>query len=156
MYRTTVLALLACAAVAWGCSRERPDATVNAAVLAQIDKEPTLASATVQSRTEQGHVYLTGRVTSAEQRKRAEDIADDVKGVKGVTNDIQVDVAAPPPTGSAAPPPQSAPAQPPSGSGTPSDMGSGSGTGPGSTGTPTPTPDSNTNPMPNDQGGASQ
>jgi BON domain-containing protein len=104
MFRTTVLALLACAAVATGCNRERPDATVNAAVLAQLDKEPALAAATVQSRTEQGHVYLTGRVTTPDQRKRAEDIADDVKGVKGVTNDIQIDVASPPPTAAPAPP----------------------------------------------------
>lgn len=109
MFRTTVLALIACAAVATGCNRERPDATVNAAVLAQLDKEPALAAATVQARTEQGHVYLTGRVTTPDQRKRAEDIADDVKGVKGVTNDIQIDVASPPPT------PQAVPAPPPSG-----------------------------------------
>jgi len=106
MYRTTVFALVTCAAVALGCNRERPDATVNAAVLAQLDKEPSLSTATVQSRTEQGHVYLTGRVMSPEQRRRAEDVADDVKGVKAVTNDIQVDV-------SAAPPPAPPPSMPP-------------------------------------------
>jgi len=139
MFRTTVFALLACAAVATGCNRERPDATVNAAVLAQIDKEPALSAATQQSRTEQGHVYLTGRVTTPDQRKRAEDIADDVKGVKGVTNDIQIDVASPPPT--AAPAPPTTP--PPSGAMTPPT-------------TPTPgagMPESDEAPMPDDRAG---
>jgi hypothetical protein len=103
MIRTTVCALATCAAVALGCSRDRPDTTVNAAVVAQLDKEPSL-STSVQSRTEDGHVYLSGRVTSPEQRRRAEDIADDVRGVKGVTNDIEIVAATPP---QASPPPPS-------------------------------------------------
>jgi hypothetical protein len=92
MIRTTALALLACTMVASGCNRERPDATVNAAIVAKLDKEPALAGGTVQARTEGGHVYLTGKVPTPEQRRRAEDLADDVKGVKEITNDIQVDI----------------------------------------------------------------
>jgi BON domain len=113
MVRMTVFALAACAGLALGCSRERPDASVNAAVVAQLDKEPSLQAAIVHARTEEGHVYLSGRVTSPEQRRRAEDIADDIRGVKGVTNDIEVDVSAPP----AAPPvpPQESPTAPPPG-----------------------------------------
>ena len=110
MIRTTVFALAALTALSvTGCNRERPDSTVNAAVLAKLDQEPALTAVTVQSRTEQGHVYLTGRVATPEQRRRAEDLADDVKGVKEVTNDIQVDVSAPPPSGSMNPPTQAPP-----------------------------------------------
>ncbi|HTO09587.1 MAG TPA: BON domain-containing protein [Myxococcota bacterium] len=98
MYRTTVLALAVCSALALGCNRQRPDSTLNAAVLAQLDKEPSLSTAIVHARTEEGHVYLTGRVNTPEQRRRAEDVADDVRGVKAVTNDIQVDVSAAPAT----------------------------------------------------------
>jgi hypothetical protein len=113
MVRMTVFALAACAALAPGCSRERPDANVNAAVVARLDKEPSLQTAIVHARTEQGHVYLTGRVMSPEQRRRAEDLADDVRGVKGVTNDIEVDVATPPVTPPV--PPQESPTAPPPG-----------------------------------------
>ena len=111
MVRTTVCALATCAALALGCSRDRPDSTVNAAVVAQLDKEPSLSSTSVQARTEEGHVYLSGRVMSPEQRRRAEDIADDVRGVKGVTNDIEIDTVPPTP----ATPPQANPTAPPPG-----------------------------------------
>jgi BON domain-containing protein len=108
MARLTVIALAACAVLAFGCNRPRNDATLNAAVMAQIDKEPTLSTAIVHSRTEEGHVYLTGRVMTPEQRRRAEDVADDVHGVKGVTNDIEVSAA----TGSQNPSTQPAPSNP--------------------------------------------
>jgi BON domain-containing protein len=96
MIRTTAIALLACATVVLGCNRDRPDATVNAAVMAKLDREPSLAGGTVASRTEAGHVYLSGTVPTAEQRRRAQDLADDVTGVKEITNDIQVSTSAAP------------------------------------------------------------
>ncbi len=98
MMRRTVLALLACTGMALGCQREKPDSAVNAAVLARLEREPALAEGQLEVRTEGGHVILSGQVATPEQRRLAEHVADEVSGVRGITNDIQIDVSAPPPT----------------------------------------------------------
>jgi len=55
----------------------------------------------------QGVVYLTGTVESAELRQRAEQVAREAGGVRGVVNNIQVE----PPRTATTPPGQAAPAQ---------------------------------------------
>jgi len=95
--RRTAFALLACTGMALGCQREKPDSAVNAAVLARLEREPALAEGQLEVRTEDGHVILSGQVATPEQRRLAEHVADEVTGVRGITNDIQVDVSAPPP-----------------------------------------------------------
>lgn len=110
MTRRITLALFACAGLALACERERPDATVNAAVLARLEREPALPPGQVAARTEEGHVILSGQVATPEQRRLAEHVAGAVGGVKGVTNEIQIDVSAPPPA--SVPPPSSMPDPP--------------------------------------------
>jgi osmotically-inducible protein OsmY len=44
----------------------------------------------IRVQVHEGHVTLTGTVTSREQRRRAEDVADCISGVKEVTNDIRL------------------------------------------------------------------
>ncbi len=113
MMRRTAFALLACTGMALGCQREKPDSAVNAAVLARLEREPALAEGQLEVRTEDGHVILSGQVATPEQRRLAEHVADEVSGVRGITNDIQVDVSAPPPTPAPRASPSESPAPPP-------------------------------------------
>jgi BON domain len=98
MRRTVVLALAATAGLALACNREAPDPKLDQTVMARLAKEPALVSSDLHVRSDGNHVFLTGRVKTPDQRKIAGEVADDVYGVDRVTNDIQVDVAAPPPT----------------------------------------------------------
>ena len=105
MRRGTLLALAASAGLALACNREVSYPELDQSVKARLAKEPTLASADVKVRSEGTHVFLTGHVRTPAQRTVAGELADDVYGVTLVTNDIQVDVAAPPPSSSQAPKP---------------------------------------------------
>jgi hypothetical protein len=78
-------------------------------VKARLAKEPALASANLHVRSDGTHVFLTGHVRTPAQRTIAGEVADDVYGVTLVTNDIQVDVSAPPPAASKPPEPTPAP-----------------------------------------------
>src|SRR5258705_4269559 len=113
MMRRTAFALLACTGMALGCQREKPDSAVNAAVLARLEREPALAEGQLEVRTEGGHVILSGQVATPEQRRLAEHVADEVSGVRGITNEIQIDVSAPPPTPAPRASPSESPAPPP-------------------------------------------
>ena len=104
-----LLALAATAGLALACNREVRYPELDQSVKARLAKEPALASANLKVRSEGTHVFLTGRVRTPAQRTIAGEVADDVYGVTLVTNDIQVDVAAPPPAASQAPPPTPAP-----------------------------------------------
>jgi hypothetical protein len=106
-----LLAVVAGLAAACG-NPERRDAAVNEAVLAKLSSEPQLANDSVQAETKNGHVYLTGQVLNQAHRQVAEDRAQEVKGVKSVTNSIEIAVSSPPPSAvppAAAPPEQLAP-----------------------------------------------
>ncbi len=98
MRRGILLALAATAGLALACDREVPAPDIDQTVKARLAKEPALASTDVHVRSDGSHVFLTGRVQTPAQRKIAGELADDVYGVLEVTNDIQVDVSAPPPT----------------------------------------------------------
>jgi hypothetical protein len=106
MRKRIVLALAATAGMALACSRSTPDPKLDQTVTARLAKEPALASTEVHVRSEGAHVFLTGRVQTPAQRKIAGEVADDVYGVDHVTNDIQIDVGAPPPRPSRAMPPE--------------------------------------------------
>jgi len=107
MMRRATFALLACAGLALGCQREKTDSALNAEVLARLEHEPTLSTSQLAARTEQGHVVLSGEVATIDQRILAERVTDKVRGVKEVTNQIQVQPAAEPPR--AQPAPEAAP-----------------------------------------------
>jgi osmotically-inducible protein OsmY len=66
------------------------DTNITAAVKSKlaVDKASSLARVGVE--TTRGTVNLTGVVDSAATRQKAADIARSVNGVKGVTNNIQV------------------------------------------------------------------
>jgi len=97
MKRRTMLVLAATAATALACNRTGQNPKLDQTVMARLSQEPSLAATDLHVRSDGGHVYLSGRVRTTDQRKIAGDVADDVKGVDRVTNDIQVDVASPPP-----------------------------------------------------------
>lgn len=98
-----IWALAATAGLALACDRNAPDPKLDQTVMAQLEKEPALASAEVHVRSDGSHVFLTGRVQTPEQRRLAGEVADDVYGVDRVTNDLQVGVSAAPPI---TPPPE--------------------------------------------------
>ena len=106
MRRGITFAFAATAALALACNRNPPDPKLDATVMARLAKEPALASTELHVRSDGAHVFLTGRVQTPDQRKIAGEVADDVYGVDRVTNDIQVDVSAPPPSPSRAAPPE--------------------------------------------------
>ena len=97
MKTRTMLALAATAAAALACSRAEQNPKLDQTVMARLSQEPALAATDLHVRSDGGHVYLSGRVRTTDQRKIAGEVADDVKGVERVTNDILVDVASPPP-----------------------------------------------------------
>ena len=109
MRRGTLLALAATAGLALACNREVRYPELNESVKARLAKEPALASANLHVRSDGTHVFLTGHVRTPAQRTIAGEVADDVYGVTLVTNDIQVDVSAPPPAASKPPEPTPAP-----------------------------------------------
>lgn len=100
----TMLAFAATAGLALACNREVRYPELDETVKARLAKEPALASAELHVRSDRTHVFLTGHVRTPAQRTIAGELADDVYGVTEVTNDIQVDVSAPPPSSSQAPP----------------------------------------------------
>jgi hyperosmotically inducible periplasmic protein len=66
------------------------DKTLLASVKSKLvaDKASNLTRVNVD--VTNGTVYLTGNVESAEQKSRAEQIAHDVKGVRSVVNNLQI------------------------------------------------------------------
>jgi hyperosmotically inducible protein len=79
-----------------GCG-QRSDADIQREVTEQLAEEQELAGATVQASAAAGAVTLSGTAPSAEAREQAAEVAEGVRGVKSVRNEIQVvpDVAAP-------------------------------------------------------------
>jgi hypothetical protein len=112
------IAVAAVAGMALACNAERHDAAVNQAVMAKISEDPQLARNSVNVETEHGHVTLTGEVMTEDQRQIAAQRAQEVKGVKAVTNNIQIAVSSPPPSTTApenpTPPSAESPNMPPS------------------------------------------
>lgn len=66
------------------------DQTITASVKAKLVADKAANLTRVGVKTVNGTVYLTGSVDSAEQKARAEDLANRVNGVRSIVNDIQV------------------------------------------------------------------
>jgi len=67
------------------------DANLSAAVSQRFAAEKTSDFARVKTEVKDGVVYLSGTVASDEQLSRAEKVAFQVAGSKGVVNNIQVE-----------------------------------------------------------------
>ncbi len=66
------------------------DASITAAVQHRLTGDRRSNFSRVEVDTEGGLVQLTGTVRSADQRQRAEDLAKQVTGVRGVTNHLRI------------------------------------------------------------------
>lgn len=67
------------------------DSAITAAVRAGIQAEPELKTQKIDVATHEGRVTLTGSADSAENAKKAEQVASNVNGVKGVENRLTVE-----------------------------------------------------------------
>ena len=66
------------------------DATITASVQAKLSSDRLSNFSRIDVDTERGMVTLNGVVKSADQKARVADMAREVKGVKGVNNNLQV------------------------------------------------------------------
>ena len=65
-------------------------ATITASVQAKLSSDRLSNFSRIDVDTERGMVTLNGVVKSADQKTRVADMAREVKGVKGVNNNLQV------------------------------------------------------------------
>jgi hyperosmotically inducible protein len=66
------------------------DTLITSKIKASLLAEENLSSTKIKVRTDNGHVLLSGSVPTQSEVERAEKIASEVKGVKSVQNQIQV------------------------------------------------------------------
>jgi hyperosmotically inducible protein len=66
------------------------DSYITGAVKTQLASDKMVSLTRVEVETNNGVVYLTGQVETAEQRSRIGSLASGVKGVKKVVNNLQV------------------------------------------------------------------
>ena len=66
------------------------DSYITGAVKTQLASDKVVSLTRVEVETNNGVVYLTGQVETAEQRSRIGSLASQVKGVKKVVNNLQV------------------------------------------------------------------
>ena len=75
----------------------KSDADLRKSIESELQWDLTLDSRHIAVAVRGGVVALSGRVASAEDRFTAEEIAACVSGVRGISNDLQVDIAPPAP-----------------------------------------------------------
>jgi osmotically-inducible protein OsmY len=66
------------------------DSYITGAVKTQLASDKMVSLTRVEVETNNGVVYLTGQVQTAEQRSHVGSVASQVKGVKRVVNNLQV------------------------------------------------------------------
>lgn len=66
------------------------DARIHKDVCDRLTAEPSVDAAEIRVAVHEGEVILRGRVLSREIRRRAEDLAFDVTGVRHVNNDLRI------------------------------------------------------------------
>lgn len=92
----SILPVVALALAAAGCMSTRPaseqvsDAAITTKVKAALAADATTNPLRVDVDTNEGVVRLSGRVDESTNRRRAEEVARNVDGVRRVVNDIQV------------------------------------------------------------------
>jgi osmotically-inducible protein OsmY len=69
---------------------QRSDDRIREDLCDRMTDDPILDASEIEIDVRQGEVTLTGLVTSREQKRRAEDIAECVGGVRDVTNQLRV------------------------------------------------------------------
>jgi osmotically-inducible protein OsmY len=71
-------------------NKEIQDAVITTAVKSRIFTDPVTTLGDVKIETVKSRVYLTGRVSTTLEKKRAYELALEVPGVVRVINDLQV------------------------------------------------------------------
>jgi osmotically-inducible protein OsmY len=69
---------------------QRPDDRVREEVCDAMTDDPLLDASEITVTVAHGEVTLTGSVTTRDQKRRAEDVAERISGVKDVTNQLRV------------------------------------------------------------------
>jgi len=88
---TIALALTGCTAMTGKSAGENvDDASITAGVKSQLVMEKAANLTRIDVDTDNGIVHLNGVVDSRGQKQRAEELAERVRGVKKVVNDLQV------------------------------------------------------------------
>ena len=71
-------------------SEQMSDATITSKIKAKYVADPEINPFNISVETEEGIVYLTGRVKTQGSKDEAEQLARDTDGVRQVVNNIQV------------------------------------------------------------------
>lgn len=84
--------LLACAGTETSQSTGEyiDDTAITSKVKSKLLRDDDVSGLSVEVETYRGTVQLSGFVNSADERRRAEELAEEVTGVKNVRNDIRV------------------------------------------------------------------
>lgn len=92
VYPLLAAALIGCTATAQDRSTGQvvDDAALTAKVKQQLIEEDKVNAASVSVNTYRGVVQLSGFVESEEAKRRAENAAQDVAGVRSVQNDLRI------------------------------------------------------------------
>jgi osmotically-inducible protein OsmY len=69
---------------------QRPDGRVREEICDAMTDDPLLDASEITVAVVQGEVTLTGSVTTRDQKRRAEDVAERISGVRDVTNQLRV------------------------------------------------------------------
>jgi hyperosmotically inducible periplasmic protein len=85
-----LVVFVGCRAMTGPAGESADDAALTASVKAELVAEKATNLTRVDVDTSGGTVYLNGAVDAAEQKSKAEQIARQAKGVKGVVNHLQV------------------------------------------------------------------
>ncbi|WP_395704122.1 BON domain-containing protein [Aquabacterium sp.] len=88
-FLATLSAALGCALLSSACSSTPTQASLGETVDAFVD-DKAVSALNIQVETFKGNVQLSGFANSGDERRRAEELASAVKGVKSVKNDIRL------------------------------------------------------------------
>ncbi len=69
---------------------QRTDDQIKTAIEEILTDDPWLDASGIQVSVQQGIAQLTGTVTSRQAKRRAEDLADEVRGVRDVQNTLVI------------------------------------------------------------------
>ena len=69
---------------------QRSDARIREEICDCMTEDPMLDASEIEVEVKQGEVLLSGSVTSRDQKRRAEDVAERIGGVRDVTNQLRV------------------------------------------------------------------
>ena len=94
MNRLLLAPLLVLGLTVVACEARRTDQAISEDFARLAKAEPDLRSADVRAITEDGRVTLRGFVNTEHARESAEDLAEEIAGVKDVKNEVQVVAAA--------------------------------------------------------------